>query len=567
MGRANKIKARRDKAKSDLEDLPLGKRLSVTLYNKDDCNSAIRGEKIPIALGLNVTRFSVIRGIRHHDGFAHELRGLLPEFTRALNARAIMSGVIPEINDSSEIPYCIWYPEPPSQDTLRNLVKRYPNMIYHAARACAVAGYVDLYSELHVLPEVHVAAEARDASLARKNKGSEAIYNQIMSNYLKFEIMNDYNRSVNLEYPRPAHLNGDTAVFSDLTARMLHAGMDDSSKRSVKFVDYIEWDTKEYNTYDHFNITEDMGIDEYSCGAPEPLASFWPLLYSPIPEELPPVNKDNLILSAAYTGQVDRYIRLRRPKMIEQEFHAIILGIYHHPLWARWWSTQVPEIPKKREDMLIRLAINTQRIISDDITCITPDTPESIVPYKIWWPSTATPVTYVRLAQKRPDMIESCLRACIVGDYEEAWDEILLGSSNAPDDFKITGLSKFIRTHIYAEAKNSSNPHYLNDIKLLGTAKVEELESNIYYLDDMHTAKEMYSPGSNAERFVIKDKPFTLTTGETSAEGISREPSHLGFTIFGMDAIGLTDKIWDQRSHVEVEEMYDILDARNPSSH
>ncbi|KAJ5803621.1 uncharacterized protein N7503_006071 [Penicillium pulvis] len=124
-------------------------------------------------------RFAVIRGIRHHDDFAHLLRGVVPEFTRALNARAIMSGVIPDMNDSPEIPYCIWYPEPPSQETLRNLVKRYPDMIYHAARSCAVAGYSDLYSQLQVLPEIHVAAEARDASLARKNRGSEAIYQQI----------------------------------------------------------------------------------------------------------------------------------------------------------------------------------------------------------------------------------------------------------------------------------------------------------------------------------------------------------------------------------------------------
>jgi hypothetical protein len=32
---------------------------------------------------------------------------------------------------------------------------------------------------------------------------------KIMSNPLKFEIMNDYDRSVNLENPRSAHLNGD----------------------------------------------------------------------------------------------------------------------------------------------------------------------------------------------------------------------------------------------------------------------------------------------------------------------------------------------------------------------
>lgn len=60
---------------------------------------------------------------------------------------------------------------------------------------------------------VYVAAEARDASLARKNKGSEAIYEQIMSKDLKFGIMDDYDRSVDLETHRPAHLNSDTAVF------------------------------------------------------------------------------------------------------------------------------------------------------------------------------------------------------------------------------------------------------------------------------------------------------------------------------------------------------------------
>jgi hypothetical protein len=554
------------KTKVRLEDLPLEKRLRVTLYNRDDCNAAIRGQKIPGALGLKIQRFAVIGGIRHHDGFAHELRGAAPEFTRALNARAIMSGVIPEINDSPEIPYCIWYPAPPSQETLRNLVKRYPNVIYHAARSCAVAGYFDLYSEFQVLPEVHVAAEARDASLARKNKGSEAIYEQIMSNHLKFEIMNDYDRSVNLENPRPAYLNGDTAVFSDLTARMLHAGVDNSSKRSVSLVDYIEWDWKEYNTYNHFNITEDMGVDDHSCGAPGPLLSFWPLLYSPLPSDLPPVNKDSLILSAAYRGDVDRYVRLRRPRMIEQEFHAIILGIYNHPLWARWWSTQVPEAPDKREDVSLRCAINARRIISDDITCITLDTPESLVSRRIWWPSVASPKTYVRLAQKRPDMLESCLRACIVADYEAAWDEILIGASDGPNDSKVARLSEVVESQIYAEAKDSSNPHYLNDINSLGIAKVEKLEADTYYLDDMRTARWMYSPRSTAPRVVIKNKPFALTTAERGSDGIPNEPSNLGFTIFGMDAIGLGNKIWEQESFIEVEEMYNILDAKDLST-
>jgi hypothetical protein len=119
-------------------------------------------------------------------------------------------------------------------------VKLYPKIIYHAARSYSIAGYFDLYSELQVFPEVYIAAEARDASLARKNKGSEAIYEQIISKHLKFEIIDNYNRTVNLKNPPPAHLNRDTAVFSDLTARMLYTGVNNSSKRSVNLVNYIE---------------------------------------------------------------------------------------------------------------------------------------------------------------------------------------------------------------------------------------------------------------------------------------------------------------------------------------
>lgn len=56
-------------------------------------------------------------------------------------------------------------------------MQRYPNLIYHAARACAVAGYITLYTELseYTLPAVHVAEDARDVSLVRKLQGSEAI--------------------------------------------------------------------------------------------------------------------------------------------------------------------------------------------------------------------------------------------------------------------------------------------------------------------------------------------------------------------------------------------------------
>lgn len=95
-----------------------------------------------------------------------------------------------------------------------------------------------------------------------------------------------------------------------------------------------------------------------------------------------------------------------------------------------------------------------------------------------------------------------------MADYQDAWDELLTASSdksssssqnpieNDSNNPRLTRLSQVIKAHIFAEAKDSSNPHYLEDIKLLGAAKVEELESDTYYLEDMHTAKRLYFPRS-----------------------------------------------------------------------
>lgn len=72
----------------------------------------------------------------------------------------------------------------------------------------------------------------------------------------------------------------------------------------------------------------------------------------------------------------------------------------------------------------------------------------------------------------------------------------------------------------------------------------------------------MHSSHSTAQRVVIKDKHFALATGERDSEGIQRELSNLGFTSFGMDAVGLDNKTWEQERFIEVEDMYNIRDAR-----
>lgn len=112
------------------------------------------------ALGCEAHRLCAIRGIRHHSGFAQELRGSHPELTRAWNARDIMSAIIPNISSPEETLNCIWHPDVPSEENLRALVQHHPDILNNTARACVFAGYIDLYRELDSLPDIHVAEEA-----------------------------------------------------------------------------------------------------------------------------------------------------------------------------------------------------------------------------------------------------------------------------------------------------------------------------------------------------------------------------------------------------------------------
>lgn len=179
----------------------------------------------------HVTGLCVLHGIRHHHGFAAELLPRSSEqdtvFVRALHARAIMSNVVPDISAAEEFPYCIWYPDTASENTYRQLARRYPQMRYQVGRACAVAGYKDLYSELDLLPDVAISEEARDSVMRSRrhrvddghsSSGSQDIFDQIVRQPVRWQVMNDYTRSVDLDCPKPASygLNGDTSVLSIL---------------------------------------------------------------------------------------------------------------------------------------------------------------------------------------------------------------------------------------------------------------------------------------------------------------------------------------------------------------
>ncbi|TGO08779.1 hypothetical protein BTUL_0192g00130 [Botrytis tulipae] len=380
---------------------------------------AIRGEFVPKNFNELRMTCSIIHGLRYNESFAESesMKEICAKssnkiFARARNARLIMSNKIPLMTDVGEKPYCIWHPQLATADTYRELAQRYPDMKYHVGRACAVGGYIDLYRELDLLPDISIAEEAwHNSDVA----GSKEIFDFIACQPTRYAILDDYTRSVNLQAPRIAMgLNGDTALLSSL---------------NVTFDVWKEWEEARSH---YFNITEDHGVSETSSAqahghplAPEHVS----LLYNPLPINLPTTNKDTLILHAAYEGNVDRYVRLRRPVMVKGETEAIVRGIYHHTSFARWCHGQLESgFANKCDCWDIKRATLARFIMVNDLSRITSTTETSdkdqSMPFMIWWPLIPQEATLRELARRRTDMGLQVAMACIVADYHQLWSEL-----------------------------------------------------------------------------------------------------------------------------------------------
>ncbi|EWC44904.1 hypothetical protein DRE_00963 [Drechslerella stenobrocha 248] len=373
--------------------------------------AAIRGQAIPKDFDkdspdTNLYRRSLVRGIRKHPGFATSLYGVSPVFSRAINARKIMSNEIPEIESVESTPYCIWYPETATEDTYRSLAARYPQLRYNVGRACAVAGYTALYQELNLLPDISIAEEAFD-------NGHLEIYNLITSSPVRYAVMDDYTLTVDTDSPRaPAFLNCDTAVRSYLAYRNNFAGI---------VHPYI------------FDIEEDHKIAAsraHSSNSKQPFkADATPYLYALLPPDLPPLNKDLLIYSSAYYGNMERYSRLRRPTPRPSEPACLIRGIYHSTPFAKWCSTSLS--PVLNENPGIIRAIHARSIMNNDLSNITSNTPSSHMPYMIWYPSLPHGLTLLELVRRQPGMRQAAARACIVARDAETWEKL----DPSPDEY------------------------------------------------------------------------------------------------------------------------------------
>lgn len=549
-----------------LDQLPIERRLAIVKFDAEDCEDAVHGRRIPATFGDPVHRYCTIRGIRYHHGFAQELRGTLPEFTRALNARNIMSGIIPTISDPDEMPYCIWHPQVPSEDTLRALIQQYPEMVYHAARACAVAGYSELYKELDVLPEVHVAEEAGYASVQKNSKGSRGIYQYILSQPVKYTVMNDYTRTFDISSRQVSCLNGDTAVCSSLEARARYT----EPSLGERFHVNRPWEVRPY-----FNITEDWGIDDHDSEAPKTPDDDFPLLYSPLPADLPLINKDSLLSVAAYMGEIDRYVRLRRPGMRDADLGHVVRGIYHNSFFAKWWSTQVSE----DGNAYIWRAINARRIMSNDLSWITPDTEYKFLPRMIYYPDFAAEPTYENLARIHPGMYRHCLQACIAAGYTRAWDDLILNPPDSieylkrprdpdePEDLKLLRISRIVGNagaDFWNEAEDSPNSHFLQEIKAAFPEKPKPNDYGREWYDNC-TANSLRHPSSS--KIICVDRPVQPSSIFFGPyDGIDGCIGGVDYAIFTLDAV--EKEVWEEEKKREKsswfspEQIYDLIVKR-----
>ncbi|KAH7018086.1 uncharacterized protein B0I36DRAFT_253798 [Microdochium trichocladiopsis] len=426
-------------------------------WSIESCRKAMRGEAVPQELECDVTRLCIISGIRHHRNYAHELRATGDAlFARALNARQIMSGITPvDMSDPDHLPYCIWYPEVASESACRELAQAFPQLKYNIGRACAVAGYHQLLAELDLLPDISIAEEARDN--ITRNPGCKHIFDHIINQRRRWLVMDDYTRTVRKVPLLAAYgLNGDTAVRSSLERRR---GLTDPSDLDAGT--YNELDDDLFAIY--FNLTEDFGIGERSSDEYDTYAQnrdMNELLWMPLPEDLPPGNKDVLTLMAAWYGDVDRYARLRRPHnfRLDREDSMIVRGIHHNIMFAKWWTTRPAS-----ERLNFEKSITARYIMSDDLSRVPlmpHDGPEDVfpkdLPYNIWFPQQAMMSTYQELLRRQPGMKPAVARAFIVMNRQDQLIEL----DYQPD----AGLLE--------EGRNSPNPfyvlHLLEKSRLLG---------------------------------------------------------------------------------------------------
>ncbi|KAJ5359960.1 hypothetical protein N7517_009151 [Penicillium concentricum] len=267
-----------------------------------------------------------------------------------------------------------------------------------------------------------------------------AIFDAIMKPGTKYNAMNDYTREIFT--PVPGNLNGDTAIRSYLDIRFaFDKGWLPSSHHG------LHWAMND----DYCDICEDRRVDKLDTDPDTtPFAikdeEILLMLYMPLPADLPTLNKDLLILTAALYDDVDRYARPRRPNTVRSEIGCLLRGIYNNTMFAMWCSLQTGPTFQHNG---IKTAIHARFIMNGDMSRITPDAPNEELPYLLWYPSIPRKSVLRELFRRQPTMKPAIARTCIIADYEDLYDLLDVD----PD------------TEIMYDARDSLNPYYIQDLE------------------------------------------------------------------------------------------------------
>lgn len=303
---------------------------------------------------------------------------------------------------------------------------------------------------------------------------------------LVYKVLDDYNRTASPDRPLVVPgLNCDTAVRSSLDAKQavqeLEEEIDDNDPLLGGFDDEPDCLYHEGFTRLQFNITEDQSVDEREVQATTEFEDITPLLYSPLPRRLPALKqKDLLVNIAASEGNIDRYVRLRRPFSVPQQYlqvDALVRGIYHHPLFAKWCSMQ----PEFLFSNAIQNAITARYIMCNDVSRVNADTRT----YQIWYPSWASSETYGEVLCRCPSMRQSVARAGIV-----TGDVSLFSAADPDPSDRYLGI----------EAKASPNPWFMEELTRRASAQGKQVntDSNEYDLGHIPARDKTYEhrPGT-----------------------------------------------------------------------
>jgi hypothetical protein len=153
------------------------------------------------------------------------------------------------------------------------------------------------------------------------------------------------------------------------------------------------------------------------------------LLTSLLPVDLPIMNKDLLILVAAYEGTLGRYARRRRPGSgVEWELYCLVLGAYK--------STTMTVLLERNPDVIkvvtdnwdpgerfLESAKYARHIMNNIHEVLEADQQfcDDELPHWIWYTTRPSPDTLCKLARVRPAIRPQFARACIAGGHLGAY--------------------------------------------------------------------------------------------------------------------------------------------------